>query len=203
MEMKHTKKKDVIIADDLVNRGIINNWDKFEQFLDFTFTKQFPLQDSQSFLVTETTFNPRLNREKLLEYMFEKMNASSFYFANQAELSLIASGRNTGIVVEAGGGVTNIVPIIEGQLIVDANIKMCLGGSDVTEYFKNSIDYQLCYHQYLKQYYCYVASNYEEELKKAESINECTRSIEFSCCKILINKERFMFSEILFNPKMV
>lgn len=48
MEMKHTKKKDVIIADDLVNRGIINNWDKFEQFLDFTFTKQFPLQDSQS-----------------------------------------------------------------------------------------------------------------------------------------------------------
>ena len=48
--------------------------------------------------------------------MFETFNAPAFYVNIQAVLSLYASGRTTGIVFDAGDGVSHVVPIYEGEL---------------------------------------------------------------------------------------
>ena len=52
--------------------------------------------------------------EKMIEMMFESFNIPKFFYKNTAELSLYASGRVTGTVIESGYGVTHSVPIIEG-----------------------------------------------------------------------------------------
>ena len=44
-------------------------------------------------------------------------------------------GRTTGIVVECGEGVTNVVPLIEGYIVKKNARKVYMGGKDVTEYF--------------------------------------------------------------------
>jgi actin-related protein len=50
-------------------------------------------------LLTEAPRNPKVNREKMQEIMFETFEVPALHIAIQAVLSLYASGRTTGILV--------------------------------------------------------------------------------------------------------
>lgn len=56
----------------------------------------------------------------MTEIMFEKFNVPSFYLSVQAVLSLYSSGRTTGLVLDAGDGVSHTVPIYEGYALPHA-----------------------------------------------------------------------------------
>src|SRR5438046_9730988 len=88
-------------------------------------------------LLTEAPINPKSNREKMTQIVFETFNAPAFYVSITAVLSLYASGRTTGLVVDVGGGVTHVVPVYEGFALPHAISRSDMAGQDLTAYLMN------------------------------------------------------------------
>mmetsp|Transcript_104716 Transcript_104716/g.156863 ORF Transcript_104716/g.156863 Transcript_104716/m.156863 type:complete len:109 (+) Transcript_104716:41-367(+) len=106
--------------------------------------------------------------------MFETFSIPTFYMAIQAVLSLYASGRTTGVVLNSGEGSSHTVPIYDGYVLPHCILSLDIAGRDLTDYMikillernvslTTSADRETG--RDIKEKVCYVSENYEEELK--------------------------------------
>ena len=218
-------KKDLFIGDEAfakqgilkltypIEHGIVTNWDEMEQIWHYTFFNELHIDPFEyAVLLAEAPLNPIANKEKMEAVMFETFNVSHLNVAIQALLALYSSGRWTGTVLDMGDGVSHTVPIYEGYTFPHAISRLNLAGRDLTSWmqtllieggssFITSTEKEIA--RDIKEKLCYVAIDYEDELRKAAHSSEIESTFTLPDGNVInIGNERFKCPELLFNPAM-
>eukprot|EP00758_Cryptobia_borreli_P007901 Tbor_TRINITY_DN5337_c4_g2::TRINITY_DN5337_c4_g2_i1::g.4239::m.4239/K05692/ACTB_G1; actin beta/gamma 1 len=218
-------KKDHFIGDDAqarrgvltirypIEHGVVTNWDDMEKIWHHTFYNELRVNpESNNILLTEAPMNPKQNREKMTQIMFETFSVPALYVGIQAVLSLYSSGRTTGIVLDAGDGVTHTVPIYEGYSLPHAIMRADMAGRDLTEHlmkllmeggktFTTTAEKEIV--RSIKEQLCYVADDYEEEMtNSAKTVSEEPFELPDGSV-IQVGNQRFRCPEALFKPHLI
>ena len=197
-----------------ITHGIIQDWVAMENIWHHIFYADLRVDPSEHHvLLTEAPLNPKTNREKMAEVMFENFNVPALYVAMQAVLSLCATGRTTGCVIDIGDGVTHVVPIYEGFALSHAIKRLDIAGRDVTSYlqrllrqegylFTTSGEKEIV--REIKESLCYVALDPEKEMTNIKEKVDIEKEYVLPNGDIIkLGIERFMAPECLFNPSLM
>ena len=192
-----------------IGHGVVNNWDEMEEIWRYVFNNELKVYPSEHcvFLIN-SLINPKTSSEKMAQIMLETFLVPRLYITNSAVLSLYSEGKLPGFVVDSGESITQFEPIFDSNSLSHAIIKFDLAGRDLNEYMIRllnevpiwlSTSMEKKWAQYIKEKACYVALDFEKELKNV-------KSFEYElpdCRRVVIKDQRIRCPEALFKPSML
>ncbi|KAG9204422.1 hypothetical protein B5807_11424 [Epicoccum nigrum] len=199
-----------------LEHGIVTDWDDMERIWQHVYNEGLKtVSEDHPVLLTEAPLNPRENRDVAAQILFETFNVPALYCSVQAVLSLYASGKTTGLVLDSGDGVTHAVPVYQGFSIPNSIRRIDVAGRDVTEHlqmqlrkgghiFHTSAEKEIV--KSIKESTGYVALDIVKEEKDWAGSRSEGKSIDYTLPdgqKLKIGAERFRAPEILFNPELI
>jgi len=156
-----------------------------------------------------SSFKPKKEQRKAAEIFFETFNVPALFVSIQAVLSLYATGRTTGVVLDSGDGVTHAVPIFEGFAMPHSIMRVDLAGRDVTRYlrlllrregwnFHTTAEQEIV--KTIKEKVCFLSLNPQKE----DTMDAEKSAYVLPDGNILeVGPARFKAPELLFKPDLI
>lgn len=205
-------KSDLLNLNQPIENGLVTNWEELEKLWNHTFYNELIVSpEEHPVILTEKPKWPRANREKMIQIMFESFNVKGFYSGVQAVFALFSLGKTTGVVWDAGEGVSYTVPIYEGYGLPHAIMKSSLSGSDLTNYMiemlvKSGFDREILKPKEvrtMKEQVCTVALDFQAEMQKREAAKAPRANFKLAGgVEVNYGNEALRCPEALFNPSM-
>lgn len=210
-----------------IEHGVVTNWEDMEKIWNHTFTNDLKASpEDHPLLITEAPLNPRKNRDRMCQIMFEGLGVPCVYVSIQAVLSLYASGRTTGVVVDVGDGTSHVVPVYEGFSLPTSVKRMDIAGRDITEHLAFNIrrmsgvsflsSAELDIVRCIKEKCCFLSKDpvrdekkylgvpYSRYLSSVAEETDLFTSYKLPDGQLLnLGVEQFRAPEILFNPQLI
>ncbi len=208
------ERRGILILKHPIEQGVIQSWDDMEKVWHHTFYNELKVTpEDHNVLLTEAPLNPKNNREKITQIMFEIFNTPGMYIAIQAVMSLYSTGKTSGVVMDSGDGVSHFVPIYEGYAFPHSILRVDLAGRDLTDYLlrllterglhlTSSSEKDIV--RDIKEKLCYVSLDYDHELKESVKSSAVEAQYEMPDGELItIGNERFRCAEALFKPSLI
>lgn len=197
-----------------MEHGIVTSWDDMQNVWWHTFYNELRVSpEEHRVLLTESPLNPKMNKIKTCEVMFETFNVAALNLCVPAVLALYASGRTTGVVLDSGDGVTHIVPISDGYIFQHAVTRLDVAGRDLSNHFIKlagergytfTTTSEMNIVRDIKEKLCYVALDFQKELQIASQSSATEKQYELPDGQIVtLESERFRCAEAMFLPSLL
>ena len=201
-----------------LEHGIVTDWDDMERIWNYVYDQELKVNaEDHPVLLTEAPLNPKTNRDMAAQVLFEQFNVPAVFMSIQAVLSLYASGRTTGLVIDCGDGVSHVVPVYNGFAVPSSIRRIDVAGRDITEHmqlllrksghvYHTSAEKEIV--RIMKEKVCFVALDPRKEEKDWSTGAWKTEKKEISYLlpdglSIKLGAERFRAPEILFDPGLI
>lgn len=160
--------------------------------------------------MTEAPLNSHKNRDQISEIFFESIRAPALFFTPPSILSLYASGRTTGVVLDVGEGVTHSIPVYEGFALTHSVSRSDVAGRDITKQLqlqlkKSGINFTTTAESDLvksiKEEICYFTSTniIDDNITEKESKTQYQLP---DGQNITLSNERYESCNVLFDPTL-
>ena len=189
--------------------SIAKNWEDVENLWTYTLYDVLKVCPDKCYsVITESPLNPKKYREKSIEILFELFNFDGVYLASKSLLSLYATGRTTGCVVDSGYGSSYSVPIYEGYASPITIQHLDMGGRHLDN-FLNKILFEKGYEfttpleleliSEIKEKLCLLRPDSKFKPKEGDFKNHPLPDDSI----VRLSTERYSIPEAIFDPKRI
>nr|ADH43034.1 Actin [uncultured SAR11 cluster alpha proteobacterium H17925_45G17] len=189
-----------------IEHGMVTDWENMEVLWRHVFENSLGVSSCSGALMTEPPLNPKDNRERMTQMMFESFHLPQFYLALTPVLALYASGRTSGLSLDSGYAVTHCVPIYEGYSLPHAIQRNDRNsGRDLTDFLSQllpesgirlSTSAERLIVRDMKEKLCRVSLDFDHEVNTAMS-QEYTMP---DSTVVTVNNQMIRVPEVMFKP---
>ena len=204
-------KREMLALHRPMEQGRVTDWAGMEAVWQHAFHDQLgTAAETHPVLLSEVVGTEASDREAMTEMMFEAFGIASLHIANQAVLSLYASGRTTGLVLDAGEGLSHTMAIYEGFAIPASVRRTPLAGAAVTARLAELLALRGCpltssagmeTVREMKEAMAFVARDAAAAAAAPASLARPQETYLLpDGQQVTVDAERFLCSEVLFTP---